>query len=136
MNVFEKTRELGDAILQSAEYKDMKEAEQLALQNDLAARHITSYVEHKQTLAELMEMDMPDQDEISRHVNIMEDIQQQLSMIDEVNDMTNKRQAFADLIEQVNDVLRFIITGEMDGTAHCESCEECGGCGSRRSNAQ
>ena len=51
--VFEKTQELGDALMQSDEYKAMKAAEDVAMKNAEAAALMTSYIEHKNQLDEL-----------------------------------------------------------------------------------
>ncbi len=59
--------------------------------------------------------------------------QQRLSMIDEVQALTEARENFSGLIEQVNQVLKFIITGQMDQGGQQVVQGGCGGCGSRHS---
>jgi len=49
-------------------------------------------------------------------------------IIDEMNDSTRE---FASLIRQVNQVLQFIITGEMDEKGCGGACAECAGCAAR-----
>ena len=83
--VFEKTRELGEAIQRSDEYLTLKAAE---------------------------------------HMN----------MVDDIIHLNQAQKAFSTLIDEVNSVLRFIVTGEMpsEDKGGCSgSCATCHGCGSK-----
>ena len=50
--------------------------------------------------------------------------------IDEVQELNRAREQFSGLVNQVNQVLRFILTGEMgDGEGDCTgNCSSCAGC--------
>lgn len=129
--VFEKTRELGEAIMNSEEYKLMKAAEKKAMQNADAAMTMGKYLEHKSALEELLAQEHPDAKVLSEHSQAMDEMQQRLQMIDDIVNLNEARSGFTALINQVNQVLRFIITGEMDdpnAEGGCGgSCEQCGG---------
>ena len=58
--IFEKTRELGKALLESEAYQRMKEAEDRAMQNAHAAGIMGTYLEKRQELTSLMESENPD----------------------------------------------------------------------------
>jgi cell fate (sporulation/competence/biofilm development) regulator YlbF (YheA/YmcA/DUF963 family) len=133
--VFLKTRELGDAVMQSEEYKAMKEAEDRAMANADAAGAMAQYMQARQKIEALLESENPDPDQLKKLSAEMDAQQQRLSMIDEVQALTEARENFSGLIEQVNQVLKFIITGQMDqGASGCGGgCGGCGGCGSRHS---
>jgi hypothetical protein len=62
----------------------------------------------------------------------MDVCQQRLSLIDDVQALTEAREIFSGLIEQVNQVLKFIITGQLaePDSACGGNCGSCGGCGS------
>jgi len=131
--VFLKTRELGDAIMQSEEYKAMKEAEDRAMGNAEAAAAMGQYMEARQKIEALLEKDNPDAEELKKLSAEMDVTQQRLSLIDDVQALTEARERFSNLIEQVNQVLKFIITGQMtEPKSGCGgSCGSCGGCGSK-----
>ena len=55
--------------------------------------------------------------------------QQQLTAMPAVDAMTSARQQFSELMNQVNHVLEFIITGELPQSGGCSgNCSSCSGC--------
>ena len=131
--VFLKTRELGDAIMQSEEYRTMKEAEDRAMANADAASAMGQYVEARQRIEALLETENPDPEQLKKLSAEMDDHQQRLSLIDDVQTLTEARENFSNLIEQVNQVLKFIITGQLaEPKSSCGgSCGSCGGRGTK-----
>lgn len=130
--VFLKTRELGDAIMQSEEYKAMKEAENLAMANPDAAGAMGQYMEARQKIETLLEQENPDPEQLKTLSAEMDSCQQRLSLIEDVQTLTDARENFSNLIEQVNQVLKFIITGQLsEPKSSCGgNCGSCGGCNS------
>lgn len=134
--VFLKTRELGDAIMQSEEYRAMKEAEDRAMKNPDAAAAMGDYMEARQKIEAILEKDNPDPEELKKLSAEMDACQQRLSLIEDVQALTKAREDFSGLIEQVNQVLKFIITGQMEEPkSGCSGhCGGCGGCGTHSLN--
>lgn len=127
--VMEKTRELGLAILGSSVYQEMKAAEDKAMGNAQAAAVMGEYLEHRTALEELMQQNKPDADKMSEESRAMEELQDQLNQIPDIVDMGEKRAAFTEMINQVNALLKTIITGEEPEEGGCTgSCATCGGC--------
>lgn len=127
--VFEKTRELGEALQQSDAYKRMKEAEEKAMQNVEAAEMMAAYLEKRSEIQEMMEVENPDPGAMKRLSDEMDSIQERLQMIDDIAELTAARSEFNALIGQINQVLQFIVTGRMDDGSECSgSCESCKGC--------
>ena len=128
--VFEKTRELGEALKQSEAYARMQAAEQKAMQNMEAAEMMAQYLEKRGQSQEMMEVENPDPAVMQRLSNEMDDIQERLQMIDDIVELTTARGEFNALIGQINQVLQFIVTGRMteDGSDCTGSCSTCGGC--------
>ena len=127
--IFEKTRELGKALLESEAYHRMKEAEDRAMQNAHAAGIMGTYLEKRQELTSLMESENPDPVAMKRLSDEMDEAQKQLRMIDDIVDLNQARAEFNSLIEQINQVLQFIVTGKMDAPSGCNgSCDTCQGC--------
>ena len=136
--VFVKTRELAEAIMRSEEYLAMKAAEDVALQNEEAAGIMAQYMERQQELEAIMMKNDPDVEGMNRLSGEMEALQKKLQSTPDIANLTAARNGFTNLINQVNQVLRFTITGEMDdeaddcenaGQAGCTgSCASCRGC--------
>ena len=128
--VFEKTRELGEALMASEEYIAMKAAEDAAMANAEAADLMSRYLENKTKLEDILHSGSPDPDAISELGEAMETLQGQFQNVPDIIEMNRTRQAFDNLINQVNQVLHFIITGEMEegGEGCTGSCETCPGC--------
>ena len=128
--VFEKTRELGEALKQSEAYARMQAAEAKAMQNMEAAEMMAQYLEKRGQIQEMMEVENPDPAVMQRLSNEMDDIQERLQMIDDIVELTTARGEFNALIGQINQVLQFIVTGRMtDEEGGCTgSCNSCSGC--------
>ena len=127
-NVFEKTRELGDALLESDAYKRMKAAEEKAMQNAQAAEMMALYLEKRGQIQEMMEVENPDPGAMKRLSDEMDDIQEKLQLIDDIAELTAARSEFNGLIGQINQVLQFIVTGRMEEAGCSGSCDSCSGC--------
>jgi len=129
--VFIKTRELAEAIMRSEEYLKMKEAEDVAIQNEEAAAIMAQYMERQQELEAIMMKNDPDVEGMNRLSSEMEALQKKLQETPDIANLTAARNGFTNLINQVNQVLRFTITGEMgDEADDCENAGEAGCTGS------
>lgn len=126
--VFEKTRELGEVLKQSAEYRRMKAAEEKAMGNAQAAEMMAEYLEKRGQIQEMMEREDPDPGALKRLSDEMDEIQERLHMIDDIVEMTAARGEFNNLIGQINQVLQFIVTGRMEEEGCAGDCSACAGC--------
>jgi len=127
--VFEKTRELGKALLECETYMKMKQAEDKAMQNEEAARTMGSFLEKRQQLQEMMQSENPDPGALKRISDEMDEAQERLQMIDDIVALNDARNEFNALIGQINQVLQFIVTGNMEPPSGCSgSCASCSGC--------
>ena len=126
--VFQKTRELGEALLASECYQMMKAAEDKAMKNAEAARLMSDLLERRGEIQKLMQQTNPDPGALKRLSDEMDGIQEKLQMMDDIVELTQARSEFTGLINQVNQVLQFIVTGRMD-EGGCEGdCSSCSGC--------
>lgn len=132
--VFLKTRELGEALLNSTEFQEMKTAEERATQNAEAALNMGRLVECRNNIQSLLENENPDSEQLKVLSEEMDAYQDRLQSIDDILALSEAREKFSALIEQVNSVLRFIVTGDMTQGDGCSgSCSSCaGGCGSKQ----
>lgn len=126
--VFKKTRELAEALLESEAYLNMRAAEGKAAQNPEASQLMDVFVEKRNEIQEAMQAEDPDPGALRRLADEIDEMQDRLSMMDEIVEMNAARAEFTNLINQINQVLQFIVTGEMS-----ESSSGCGGgCGGCR----
>ena len=127
--VFEKTRELGQALLECETYLRLKEAEDRAMGNAEAAAAMTEYLEKRTELQAMVQGENPDPGALKRLSDEMDEAQQRLQMIDDILALNEARSEFDGLIGQVNQVLQFIVTGNMEQPSGCTgSCATCPGC--------
>lgn len=128
--VFEKTRELGQALLECEAYLRMKEAEDKAMQNEQAAAAMGEYLEKRTELQAMVQGENPDPVAMKRLSDEMDEAQQRLQMMDDIVALNDARNEFNSLIGQINQVLQFIVTGNMEEPAGgCTgSCATCAGC--------
>lgn len=127
--VFQKTRELGQALLECETYQKMKDAEDRAMANEEASSAMGEYLEKRTQMLELMQTDNPDPGALKRLSDEMDAAQERLKLIDDVAALTDARNEFNSLIGQINQVLQFIVTGNMSESQGCTgSCATCSGC--------
>ena len=130
--VFLKTRELGQALVESEIYKTMKDAEDRAMKNTHAAETMARYMELRSSLQDMLSSPEPDSVKMKEISDEMDNVHEQLQNIDDIVALTKAREDFNNLIGQVNQVLQFIVTGKLDEPeGGCTgSCASCGGsCG-------
>ena len=122
-------RALGEAIVASEEYKNMQITESAAMSDPAVADLMARYMEVKNTLGEVMCQPDADANLISQYGQEMDGIQQQLTAMPAVDAMTTARQKFSEMMNQVNSVLEYIITGELPQQGGCSgNCSGCSGC--------
>ena len=135
--VFAKTRELAEAIMQSEEFMTMKNAEERAMKNAEAAAAMAEYLEKRHEIETLLESKHPAPERLRELSEEIDLAQQKMKMVPDVVAMSEARENFSELINQVNKVLRFMITGDtgeveesaQGGEGGCTgSCSTCGGC--------
>lgn len=126
--VFQKTRELGQALIDSEVYQNMKAAEDKAMKNQDAAQLMSDMLERRSAIQEHMQQTNPDPAVLKRLSDEMDAIQEKLQMMDDIIALTQTRGEFNAMMTQVNQVLQFIVTGRMDDGECSGDCSSCGGC--------
>ena len=89
--VFEKTRELAMAIMESDAYRTMHEAEQAAMRNPMAASLMSDYLEAKGAVETVLQENDPDPAQLKALSEKMESCQEKLNMLDEVIALSQAR---------------------------------------------
>ena len=122
-------RALGEAIVASEEYKNMQVSENAAMSDPAVAEKMSRYLEIKEALGNLMCQPEPDPELMASYGQQMDEIQRELNAMPVVDAMTSSRQQFSELMNSVNRILEFVITGEVPQTGGCSgNCSGCSGC--------
>lgn len=122
--IMEKARELGALLQSSDEMKDMKNAELLQQNNDEAQELLKEYNLKRLNLARDMQSG-----KISKEDAIAQNNEAFQSILDRSEIIKNHLEAkkkFDGLVNQVNQILNFYITGQDPNCTH--DCSTCGGC--------
>ena len=125
--IFEKARELGEAIIESEEYKELKRAETAQENDKEALALLKEYSEVRERLAaEIQKGDVGEE----RMASIREELEEAYGKIttnDSVTAYINAQRTFQAVIDQMTNIISFHITGKLPGGCS-GSCASCGGC--------
>lgn len=122
--IFEKARELGEAIIESKEYKELKEAELRQEQDEDALRLLKEYSDVRSRLAAEIQKGDVDDSRIAQIREELEEAYEKMTTNDSITAYINAQRTFQAIIEQMNNILSFHITGKMPGgcSGNCSSC--------------
>ena len=130
--VMQKAQELADAIVASEVYRKMKDLEE-ALQNDeAAAEAVNDMARKRQKVEELLTEKGMDPEELKKANQEMIQAEKIMNANPKVAELKNARKSFSSMMDNVNRVLRLVITGEIredDFQGGCSgNCSGCSGC--------
>ncbi len=122
--IFEKARELGEAIIESKEYKELKEAELRQEQDEEALTLLKEYSDVRSRLAAEIQKGDVDDSRIAEIREELEEAYEKMTTNDSITAYINAQRTFQAIIEQMNNILSFHITGKMPGgcSGNCSSC--------------
>ena len=122
--IFEKTRELGALIQASEQMKNVKNAEIMQENNDEAQELLKQYNTNRINLARDMQSGAISREEaIKKNNEAFEEIVEKSEIIKK---HIEAKKEFDAMINQVNQILNFYITGQDPNCTH--DCSTCGGC--------
>ena len=128
--VLEQARLLAEAIAESDVYQKMHQCENDAMKDAEATRAIADFVEKRQKVESLLAEGNMDHTALAEASKAMEDAEKKVNEQPKVRAMQEARGEFTQMMNNVNQILRFIITGETEDNSGCSgSCESCGGRG-------
>ncbi len=128
--VLEQARLLAEAIAESDVYQKMHQCENDAMKDAEATRAIADFVEKRQKVESLLAEGNMDHTALAEASKAMEAAEKKVNEQPKVRAMQEARGEFTQMMNNVNQILRFIITGETEDNSGCSgSCESCGGCG-------
>lgn len=123
-DVMAKARELGEAIVESEEMKKYKEAERVQAEDENAATLMQEYNIARMNLAREMQKGTMDRAEaIKKNTEIFEEM---VEKSETIKAYVEAKKEFDLLIQKMNQMLNFYITGQDPSCTH--DCSTCGGC--------
>ncbi|MBE5760691.1 MAG: YlbF family regulator [Clostridiales bacterium] len=129
--VFNKTQELGAALLETEAYAQMQQAEENFAKDEAAQALLNEYGSLQAQIGAALEAEEADPAKINQLNDRVLEIQQELYENSAFIAVNEARENFARIINQVNQILKFMITGEVDspeeGGCTEDMCASCGG---------
>jgi cell fate (sporulation/competence/biofilm development) regulator YlbF (YheA/YmcA/DUF963 family) len=128
--VLEHAEQLAGSILDSKEFISMRLAEQAATRDEEATRLIADFIEKRQRVENLLSDNNLDQGELASAGDEMEAAQKKMNDHPMIQAMQSARTEFTNMMNQVNALIRFVVTGEsQQPQSGCSgSCDSCSGC--------
>ena len=134
-NVMHKAQELAEAIVESSIYQRMHAAELQVNKNEEAVKAVSDFVEKRQKVENILASNNLDHNELAEAGKAMEEAEKHLNEVPLIKEMQESRKEFTQMMENVNRILRLVITGETEeehecggDCSGCSSCSSCGGC--------
>lgn len=135
-NVMQKAQELAEAILESSIYQKMHEAELQVNKNEEAVKAVSDFIEKRQAVENLLADSNMDHSALAEAGKAMEEAEKKLNEVALIKEMQDTRKEFTEMMNNVNRILRLVITGETEDECDCGgdcggcsgSCSSCGGC--------
>ena len=132
--VMQKAQELAEAIVESSVYQRMHTAELQVNKDEEAVKAVATFVEKRQAVENVLAQSDMDHEQLARVGEEMEEAEKRLNEVPLVKEMQEARKEFTQMMENVNRILRLVVTGETDDgcSGDCSGCsggcEGCGGC--------
>lgn len=124
MTVIDKARELGELIQSSDEMARVKQAEIAQEADETAKKLLAEFNMQRMNLARDMQKgDISREDAIAKNNAAFDEL---LSKSAVVKEYIDAKKEFDSLVNQVNQILNFYITGQDPNCTH--NCSTCGGC--------
>lgn len=123
---------LAEAILESKEFISMRLSEQAAMKDHHANDLIAAYSEKRSKVENILADANMNHGDLAAAGEELQNIEEAIDQNETINKMRETREAFTDMMNKVNSIIKYVVTGESDEEeAGCSgSCSSCGGgCG-------
>lgn len=124
---------MAEAILDSDIYQRMHKAEMQVTKDEAATKAIADFVDKRQVVESVLASNEMDHDALALAGQEMEEAEKAMNEVPLVKELQQSRQDFNQMMENVNRILRLVITGETEDSSSCGggcsgSCAHCSGC--------
>lgn len=130
-DVMMKAQALAESIVKSDIYTRMHNLEEQVTKDEAATALIAAYMEKRNEVELLLRAPDFDAEKVASAGQELQDAEAAMEECTIVKDMREAQQTFQEMMDNVNRILRLVISGEVeDTTAGCTgNCATCGGCG-------
>lgn len=130
--VMTKAQELAEAILESEVYRKMKQQEIAVRRDPEAAGTLGDMIEKRQRVETILSSAEMDPNKLAEASREMEEAENRMNSNPMISTLKEYRKDFQTMMDNVNRILRLIITGETEdenGGSGCSgNCSGCSGC--------
>lgn len=131
--VMTKAQELAEAILESDIYQKMKMQENEVRRDPEAAKALGDMIEKRNKVEEILSAADMDPNKLAEASREMEDAEKRMNENEMIGKLKDYRKDFQTMMDNVNRILRLVITGETEdensGSTGCSgNCSGCSGC--------
>ena len=130
--VMMKAQELAEAILDSEIYRKMKDQENAVRRDPEAAKALGDMIEKRQRVENILSAADMDPNELAAASREMEEAEERMNANGMIGTLKEYRKDFQTMMDNVNRILRLVITGETEdenGGSGCSgNCSGCNGC--------
>ena len=132
-NVMMKAQELAEAILDSEVYTRMKQQENDVKRDPGAGAALSDMIEKRSRVESILSSANMDPNELAEASREMEEAEQRMNDNEMIKTLKEYRKDFQTMMDNVNRILRLVITGETEdengGSSGCSgNCSGCSGC--------
>lgn len=132
-NVMMKAQELAEAILDSEVYTRMKQQENDVKRDPVAGAALSDMIEKRSRVENILSSANMDPNELAEASREMEEAEQRMNDNEMIKTLKEYRKDFQTMMDNVNRILRLVITGETEdengGSSGCSgNCSGCSGC--------
>ena len=131
-NVMMKAQELAEAILGSETYQKMKQQENDVKRDPDAAKALGDMIEKRNRVETILSSTDMKPDELAEASREMEEAETRMNENEMIKTLKEYRKDFQTMMDNVNRILRLVITGETEdenGGSGCSgNCSRCSGC--------
>ena len=131
--VMQKAQELAEAVLASNVYTKMKELEEEVQADPEAAAAMQTMIDRRKRVEDILSSKNMDPEELSRAGQEMQEAEAEMNRNAKIQVLKAARKEFSTMMDNVNRILRLVITGEVEQddvvSVSCSgNCSGCSGC--------
>ncbi len=128
-NVMMKAQELAESILDSEIYQKMKQQENAVRRDPEAAKALGDMIEKRNRVENILSAADMDPNELAEASREMEEAEKRMNENEMIQSLKDCRKDFQTMMDNVNKILRLVITGETEDDTKFSGCGgNCSGC--------
>ena len=128
-NVMMKAQELAESILDSEIYQKMKQQENAERRDPEAAEALGDMIEKRNRVETILSAANMDPNELAEASREMEEAEKRMNENTMIQSLKDYRKDFQTMMDNVNKILRLVITGETEDDTKFSGCGgNCSGC--------